>query len=183
MNSDLLRTLFHICQVLLLTGRDAAPPGNCSLVQVQGIKHDKGQSPSQHYFWWITSLIRRLCVKYPYPCPVPTLNQNKWLHWSFKFCRDPVMYTRTHKRAINCAISKRYKPAWQAVCFSPWVNQYRLRPRQLYLEAPYFLSGSSCILYQSTNRAITMTFKESILNVLDRRCSRGGLMFNREAGP
>lgn len=28
-----------------------------------------------------------------------------------------------------------------------------------------------------------MTFKESILNALDRRCSRGGLMFNREAGP
>ena len=39
-----------IDRVLLLTGRDAAPPGNCSLVQVQGIKHDKGQSPSQHYF-------------------------------------------------------------------------------------------------------------------------------------
>lgn len=105
------------------------------------------------------------------------------LHWSFKFCCDPVMYSRTHKRAINCAISKRYKPAWQAACFSPSVNQYRLRPRQLYFEAPYFPSGSSYILYQSTNRTITMTFKESILNALDRRCSRGGLMFNREAGP
>ena len=120
------------------------------------------------------------------PVPVPTLNQNQWEHFtgtSLKFCRDPVMYSRAHKRAINCAISKRCKPAWQAACFSPSVNQYRLRPRQLYFEAPYFLSGSSYILYQSTNKTTTMRFKESILNVPDRHCSIGGLMFNRGAGP